>query len=164
MSYTWTCKGCLIKAGYDPDTVTESCIARFGDITCHFCGHVQDQSWFKHVTEPEVIKKLSARFQADVNRGAHVPNDLMGTVKVEVVQKHPPVSPDLSSLIKPKKYPDKCSTCGGTYSKGVLTFCSNGFHCCRDCVWEDGMVTQACSDHQEPAPFCKQDIQRMLEK
>lgn len=50
-SHVWVCKGCLIKAGAgaDPDRVTESCIARFGDRTCHFCDHIQDHTWFKHM-------------------------------------------------------------------------------------------------------------------
>lgn len=64
-SYTWICKGCIIKVGLDPDKVTETCLARFGDITCYFCGHVQDQSWFKHVTDHTVIKKLERLYERD---------------------------------------------------------------------------------------------------
>lgn len=100
-AYTWTCKGCLIKAGFDPDKVTESCLARLGMITCRYCGHVQDRSWFKHVCDSEVIKKLEMdKFQRDVNRGARVPNDLMGTVVVEVAQEHPPVSPSFREMVE----------------------------------------------------------------
>ncbi|KKN67669.1 hypothetical protein LCGC14_0459280 [marine sediment metagenome] len=49
MSPFWTCKGCLIKVGVDPDRVTESCIGRGGKETCHFCGHIQDHSWMRHI-------------------------------------------------------------------------------------------------------------------
>jgi hypothetical protein len=56
--YTWACKGCLIKVGLNPDKVTESCLAQTGKLSCRLCGHVQDRSWLKHVSDPEVIKKL----------------------------------------------------------------------------------------------------------
>lgn len=58
--YIWTCYGCLIKEGVKPDSVTESCVARFNNCTCHFCGHIQDQSWFKHanfLSLPESLQK-----------------------------------------------------------------------------------------------------------
>jgi hypothetical protein len=41
----------------------------------------------------------------------------------------------------------KCSTCGEPYDKGATTSCSNSFHCCRDCVWQDGRVIETCNDH-----------------
>ena len=42
-----------------------------------------------------------------------------------------------------------CSTCGKCYIKGGLIFCSNGFHCCRDCQWKDGRVVIKCADCEE---------------
>ena len=43
-----------------------------------------------------------------------------------------------------------CSTCGIPYSKVPVfqaAICSNGFHCCRDCVWENGRRTTICEFH-----------------
>lgn len=39
---------------------------------------------------------------------------------------------------------NQCSTCGRPYDPSVLNFCSNGFHCCRDCIWEDGRRLKMC--------------------
>lgn len=58
--YVWVCKGCLLKHGQDPDRVTESCLGRFGKTTCHFCGCIQDESWFRHMKPcdlPEGLQK-----------------------------------------------------------------------------------------------------------
>lgn len=44
---------------------------------------------------------------------------------------------------------DQCGTCKEPYSK-IPTFramiCSNSFHCCRDCVWENGKMINDCGD------------------
>lgn len=37
----------------------------------------------------------------------------------------------------------KCTTCGEEYRK-EMTFCSNPFHCCKDCIWLDGVRTSTC--------------------
>lgn len=49
-------------------------------------------------------------------------------------------------------HPEKCSTCGEPYTKLSTAdglprgaFCSNGFHCCRDCTWVDGRRTFLCA-------------------
>ena len=45
------------------------------------------------------------------------------------------------------EYPEQCSTCGKPYQKphyDLVQFCSNGFHCCRDCTWVDGRRTVIC--------------------
>jgi hypothetical protein len=48
------------------------------------------------------------------------------------------------------EYPPVCDTCGEPYSK-TPTFraliCSNGFHCCRDCVWREGRREKLCDRH-----------------
>ncbi len=44
-----------------------------------------------------------------------------------------------------------CSTCGELYTKVPTwraSICSNGFHCCRDCVWVGGQRLQPCLDHK----------------
>jgi hypothetical protein len=41
----------------------------------------------------------------------------------------------------------KCPTCDEPYDKGATTSCSNSFHCCRDCEWQDGRVVNTCNDH-----------------
>jgi hypothetical protein len=44
---------------------------------------------------------------------------------------------------------DRCSTCGGQYRKPSYddhNYCSNGFHCCRDCVWLQGRITKRCPE------------------
>lgn len=41
---------------------------------------------------------------------------------------------------------DVCSTCGELYKKNEISGCSNGFHCCRDCVWDNGVITDMCED------------------
>lgn len=46
-------------------------------------------------------------------------------------------------------YPNKCHTCGNTYSKppsGFAIFCSSSFHCCRDCIWEQGQIIEMCEE------------------
>ena len=48
-------------------------------------------------------------------------------------------------------YPELCSTCGKPYCKPSYDepqFCSNGFHCCRDCVWVNGRRTIVCEPCQ----------------
>ncbi len=45
------------------------------------------------------------------------------------------------------RLPDLCPTCGSRYQKNELSFCSNGFHGCRDCTWEAGVVVRRCADH-----------------
>ena len=40
-------------------------------------------------------------------------------------------------------WPELCPTCKAAYSRET-TFCSNGFHCCRDCTWLDGQRTTKC--------------------
>lgn len=48
--HIWVCKGCLLKAGTNPDEVTQSLINRQGTKeTCYFCGCIQDGSWFRHM-------------------------------------------------------------------------------------------------------------------
>lgn len=45
---------------------------------------------------------------------------------------------------------NNCTTCGEPYTKiptERANSCSNGFHCCRDCVWSNGIVIEACTDH-----------------
>jgi hypothetical protein len=37
-----------------------------------------------------------------------------------------------------------CSTCNKPYRKNEVSFCSNGFHCCRDCTWEEGQIVGRC--------------------
>lgn len=86
IEHYWVCKGCLIKAGFDPDKVTESCIARFGKITCHYCGHIQDHTWFKHVSDPEVIEKLD-RIQAlgrKMSIDFHMRRKVLGAARMAV--------------------------------------------------------------------------------
>lgn len=105
MSYVWTCKGCLIRARYDPDTVSESCIARFGKKTCHFCGHIQDQSWFKHVSDPEVINKLEALHVLHVIRKQLRQVSSEHYIKpplVEDVEQHPSVGEFIDDFLKTK--------------------------------------------------------------
>jgi len=41
---------------------------------------------------------------------------------------------------------DKCSICHKKYDKHSVSFCSNAFHCCRDCVWRRGVVVRKCED------------------
>ena len=48
-THVMVCKGCLIKAGEDPDKGTESCIAKSNKETCYFCEHIQPSSWFRHM-------------------------------------------------------------------------------------------------------------------
>lgn len=60
MKYQWICVGCLIKAGFDPEKVTESCVGRSGKCTCYYCGCVQDSSWFKHICNQHIFKKLDS--------------------------------------------------------------------------------------------------------
>ena len=48
----------------------------------------------------------------------------------------------------------QCPTCGKPYEPGVTTLCSNGFHCCRDCVWQDGkrlLICAECHDREVAA-------------
>lgn len=52
-------------------------------------------------------------------------------------------------------WPDACTTCGRPYSKDDAEsgHCSNAFHLCRDCAWEDGFLVGPCRDHDvEPPP------------
>lgn len=42
---------------------------------------------------------------------------------------------------------DRCSTCGGAYDKFETSFCSDAFHCCRDCTWKQGRLTLRCAYH-----------------
>ena len=61
--HAWICKGCLLKAGLDPDGVGESCIGRQGKCTCDVCSCVQDSSWFKHAVVaglPEELQQVLA--------------------------------------------------------------------------------------------------------
>ena len=53
---------------------------------------------------------------------------------------------------------DVCSTCGEAYSKIPSTrasFCSSGFHACRDCLWDEGVAVKVCDFHKASAdvPF-----------
>ena len=44
-----------------------------------------------------------------------------------------------------------CTTCGEPYTKiptERANYCSNSFHCCRECVWYDGKVVEARKDHE----------------
>lgn len=43
-----------------------------------------------------------------------------------------------------------CATCDEPYTEPPTAramICSNGFHCCRQCMWSDGRVTQHCPLH-----------------
>lgn len=45
---------------------------------------------------------------------------------------------------------DTCSTCQEPYSKVTTeraSICSNSFHLCRNCTWENGKRTAGCVDH-----------------
>ena len=45
---------------------------------------------------------------------------------------------------------DECSTCHKSYDKyDPMCFCSNGFHCCRNCEWSEGRVVKSCE-------YCKE--------
>jgi len=46
-------------------------------------------------------------------------------------------------------YPETCPTCGEPYRKGVITVCSNAFHCCRDCFWSEGRRLKLCPECAE---------------
>lgn len=47
-------------------------------------------------------------------------------------------------------WPDKCSTCHKEYKKRAENqFCSNSFHCCRDCVWYAGKRIVLCKECEE---------------
>jgi hypothetical protein len=41
----------------------------------------------------------------------------------------------------------KCMTCGHPYVKENVSLCSNAFHCCRDCSWSAGRITELCKYH-----------------
>lgn len=57
---------------------------------------------------------------------------------------------------------NKCSTCNGTYEENN-TFCSNSFHCCRDCVWSEGVITAPCDKHNKQMIAAKDQLQfRMM--
>lgn len=46
--------------------------------------------------------------------------------------------------------PPRCETCGETYtqpSSARASLCSNAFHCCRDCTWEEGRRVVLCAWH-----------------
>jgi hypothetical protein len=47
-------------------------------------------------------------------------------------------------------YTDPCKICKETtYEKdGGAEWCSSGFHLCRDCIYEDGVVFYPCEDHE----------------
>jgi len=54
------------------------------------------------------------------------------------------------------QYLSFCPTCGCSYNlpgSGKINFCSNSFHCCRDCTWEAGRITELCVYHQEQNDF-----------
>lgn len=57
--YTWVCKSCIIKAGFDPNKITESCLGTFYTPTCCYCGKTGDRSQVMHVSDPNVISKLN---------------------------------------------------------------------------------------------------------
>lgn len=45
---------------------------------------------------------------------------------------------------------ETCATCGRIYIKNDINcLCSDPFHCCRDCVWQDGGVVERCDSHKE---------------
>ena len=58
-------------------------------------------------------------------------------------------------VANPKKdRPLHCTTCGELYEmpiplKSRAQFCSNGFHCCRECTWVDGSRTEYCELHKD---------------
>lgn len=47
------------------------------------------------------------------------------------------------------KWPDLCPTCKRPYVQNEQSFCSNGFHGCRDCTWKDGRRTKLCDYHKD---------------
>jgi hypothetical protein len=65
--YRWVCSACLFSAGVDPDKVTESCLGRFGKITCEVCGSVQDSSWFRHVQPQDLPKELRVKLENTIH-------------------------------------------------------------------------------------------------
>lgn len=52
----------------------------------------------------------------------------------------------LRALTKAREILDEalCSTCGMTRAIENTT-CSNAFHCCRQCTWEDGVLVKECA-------------------
>jgi hypothetical protein len=48
------------------------------------------------------------------------------------------------------EWPEFCPTCDEPYYVPPTfraMICSNGFHCCRDCIWKDGKVIKDCGQH-----------------
>ncbi len=41
----------------------------------------------------------------------------------------------------------KCSTCGA-FERNESMFCSNSFHCCRVCKWDEGKIVALCQAHE----------------
>ncbi len=42
-----------------------------------------------------------------------------------------------------------CPTCKQPYVHNTLTVCSSSFHCCRDCIWNNGRRVYLCNTHRE---------------
>ena len=42
----------------------------------------------------------------------------------------------------------RCSTCKAT-ERNASPFCSNGFHCCRVCKWDEGKIVELCFEHAQ---------------
>lgn len=61
--------------------------------------------------------------------------------------------PDLIKEIEEVRdlyYPEFCPTCKEPYSQVPTkraSYCSNGFHCCRNCIWKNGKVIQRCDGY-----------------
>lgn len=60
----------------------------------------------------------------------------------------PEIKCRLASMIRSldREYPELCTTCGEPYGTEIGHFCSNGFHCCRDCIHYLGKTIYYC-DH-----------------
>ncbi len=63
-----------------------------------------------------------------------------------------PLSKEAASLIRDLQKiinfsPELCPTCNEQYHGYEYSYCSDGFHCCRDCVMKDGLLIKPCSYH-----------------
>lgn len=41
---------------------------------------------------------------------------------------------------------NQCSTCNKPYIKNEISVCSNAYHLCRDCEYENGYITKQCAE------------------
>jgi hypothetical protein len=43
--------------------------------------------------------------------------------------------------------PDLCPTCSQAYDADAVCYCSDAFHMCRDCEWNEDRLVHPCDWH-----------------